>query len=153
MGGELRSLTGAPGFLIHAAKDPMSAHLDRIQVVKGWVEGGTQREHVYDVAWAGQAEGNRKPDAQGRVPRVPDTVDPTTAMYTNEHGSATLSAVWTDPEFDPSQRAFYYVRVLEIPTPRHSLLDAVALGIDPAETGRALSIQERAYTSPIHYRP
>ena len=153
MGGELRSLTRAPGFLIHAAKDPMSAHLDRIQMVKGWIEGGTQREHVYDVAWAGQAEGKRKPDAQGRVPRVPDTVDPTTAMYTNEHGSATLSAVWTDPDFDPSERAFYYVRVLEIPTPRHSLRDAVALGIDPAETGRALSIQERAYTSPIHYRP
>ncbi|MEO1915188.1 MAG: DUF3604 domain-containing protein, partial [Myxococcales bacterium] len=64
-----------------------------------------------------------------------------------------LSAVWTDPDFDPSQRAFYYVRVLEVPTPRHSLRDAVALGIDPTETGRALSIQERAYTSPIHYRP
>ena len=153
MGGEVRSLTSAPGFMIHAAKDPMSAHLDRIQMVKGWIEGGTPREHVYDVAWAGQAEGKRKPDSQGRVPRVPDTVDPTTAMYTNEHGNATLSAVWTDPDFDPSERAFYYVRVLEVPTPRHSLLDAVALGIDPAETGRALSIQERAYTSPIHYQP
>ena len=153
MGGELRSLTSAPGFLIHAAMDPMSAHLDRVQMVKGWIDGGPLRERVYDVAWAGQAEGKRKPDAQGRVPRVPDTVDPTSATYTNKHGSATLSAVWTDPDFDPSVRAFYYVRVLEVPTPRHSLRDAVALGIDPAETGRALSIQERAYTSPIYYRP
>ena len=90
-----------------------------------------QRVHVYDVACAGQAEGKRKPDSQGRVPRVPDTVDPVTAMYTNEFGSATLSAVWTDPDLDPSERAFYCVRVLEVPTPRHSLLDAVALGIDP----------------------
>jgi hypothetical protein len=153
MGGELRSLTSAPGFLIHAAKDPMSAHLDRVQMVKGWMEGGTPHERVYDVAWAGQATGKRKHDALGGVPGVPDTVDPTTARYTNEHGSTTLSAVWTDPDFDPSQRAFYYVRVLEVPTPRHSLRDAVALGIDPTETGRALSIQERAYTSPIHYRP
>jgi hypothetical protein len=153
MGGELRSLASAPSFLIHAAKDVLSAHLDRVQLVKGWIEGGTLRERVYDVAWAGQAEGKRNPDARGRVPRVPDTVDRTTAMYTNEHGSATLSAVWTDPDFDPSERAFYYVRVLEVPTPRHSLFDAIALGIDPAETGRALSIQERACSSPIHYRP
>jgi hypothetical protein len=84
---------------------------------------------------------------------VPDTVDPGTATYTNEFGASTLTALWTDPDFDARDEAFYYARVLEIPTPRHSLRDAIALGIDPAETGHPVSIQERAYTSPIWYRP
>lgn len=91
--------------------------------------------------------------ADGRVPPVPDTVDLETATHSNEYGAATLAAVWTDPDFDPSERAFYYVRVLEVPTPRHSLFDAIALKIDPKATGYPSSIQERAYTSPIHYRP
>lgn len=150
MGGELIGpLASAPSFLIHAAKDPKSAHLDRVQVVKGWLEAGGTREKVYDVVWAG----DRTPGANGTVPAVPNTVDAATATYTNEHGEPALSAVFTDPDFDPAERAFYYVRVLEVPTPRHSLRDALALQIDPAETGHPVSIQERAYSSPIHYRP
>jgi hypothetical protein len=149
MGGELVASTAPPRFVIQAAKDPKSAHLDRVQMVKGWLSGGTTHEKVYDVVWAGE----RKPEPDGRVPAVPDTVDPETARYTNEFGATTLSALWTDPDFDAQAEAFYYVRVLEIPTPRHSLRDAIALGIDPAETGHPLSIQERAYTSPIWYRP
>jgi hypothetical protein len=149
MGGELTALQAPPSFLIHAAKDPKSAHLDRVQMVKGWLADGATHEKVYDVAWAG----DRVAGADGRVPPVPDTVDPETADYTNEHGAPTLAAVWTDPDFDPTLRAFYYVRVLEVPTPRHSLRDAIALQKDPGETGHPNSIQERAYTSPIHYQP
>ena len=149
MGGELAALSGAPTFLVHAAKDPRSAHLDRVQMVKGWLTPTGTREQVYDIAWAG----DRTPGPDGRIPPVPDTVDTTNATWTDEHGVPALATVWTDPEFDPTQRAFYYVRVLEVPTPRHSLRDAIALGIDPAETGHPSSIQERAYTSPIHYRP
>ena len=149
MGGELRGLTFAPSFLIHAAKDPKNANLDRVQMVKGWVSGGATYERVYDVVWSGE----RIAAEDGSVPAVPDTVDPVTGAYTDEHGASTLGAVWVDPDFDPSQRAFYYVRVLQVPTPQHSLLDAIALQIDPAETGHPVSIQERAYTSPIHYRP
>ena len=149
MGGELGRLEAAPSLVIEAAKDPRSAHLDRIQVVKGWLAGGETHERVYDVVWAG----DRSRGADGSVPRVPDTVDPATGAYSNEHGAATLSAIWSDPDFDPAAPAFYYVRVLEIPTPRHSTLDAVALGIPAESTGHPVSIQERAYSSPIHYRP
>jgi hypothetical protein len=149
MGGELGASAASPRFVIQAAKDPRSAHLDRVQMVKGWLAGGTTHEKVYDVVWAGE----RTPGADGRIPAVPDTVDPKSARYTSEFGATTLSALWTDPDFDPQADAFYYVRVLEIPTPRHSLRDAIALGIDPAETGHPVSIQERAYTSPIWYRP
>ncbi|MBW2273343.1 MAG: DUF3604 domain-containing protein [Deltaproteobacteria bacterium] len=149
MGGELRSLEEPPSFLIRAAKDPKSAHLDRIQMVKGWLAAGESFERVYDVVGSGA----RVPGSDGRLPRVPDTVDSATGEYSNEHGAATLAALWTDPDFDSAQPAFYYVRVLEIPTPRHSTLDALALGIAPEETGQPISIQERAYTSPIHYRP
>jgi hypothetical protein len=157
MGGELSASQIAPSFLIHAAKDPNSAHLDRVQMVKGWLGPAETHEQtheqthekVYDVVWAG----DRQPGSDGRVPALPDTVDIENATYTNEFGAATLAALWTDPDFDPSQRAFYYVRVLEVPTPRHSLRDAIALQVDPAETRQATSIQERAYTSPIHYRP
>ena len=120
-----------------------------MQVVKGWLEGEGTRETVYDVAWSGK----RQPDERGRVPAVPDTVDPKTGSYSNEFGAATLTVVWKDPDFDPLAPAFYYVRVLEVPTPRHSLLDALALGVDPETTGQPHSIQERAYTSPIFYRP
>jgi hypothetical protein len=136
--------------LIHAAKDPLSGNLDRIQVIKGWLNAaGKAEERVFDVTWSG----DRKPDATGKLPSVGNTVDIKTAGYTNAIGAAQLAAVWQDPEFDPGQRAFYYVRVIEIPTPRHTLYDAVALGIDVEETKQPATIQERAWSSPIWYTP
>ncbi len=150
MGGELDSTSRgkAPTFLIMAMKDPAGANLDRIQVVKGWVDGtGAPQEKVFNVAWSG----DRQPDAAGRLSPVGNTVNLETGGYTNAIGAAELSTVWTDPQFDPAQSAFYYVRALQIPTPRHTLLDAIALGIDPAETGHPATIQERAYSSPIWY--
>jgi hypothetical protein len=149
MGGELRRLASPPSFVIAAIKDPVSADLDRVQIIKGWMRGGESHEKIYDVVWSGDRE--RGP--QGNVPRVPDTVDATTGSYSNEYGAATLTGVWKDPDFDPDESAFYYVRVLEIPTPRHSTLDAVKSDFDVSETGQPISIQERAYSSPIHYRP
>lgn len=149
MGGLLERLGAAPSFFIQAAKDPKSAHLDRIQMVKGWFADGETHEKVYDVVWSG----GRTRGADGRIPVVPDTVDPKTGEYSNEYGAATLASVWVDPDFDPAAPAFYYVRVLEIPTPRHSTFDALALGIAAEGTGHPVSIQERAYSSPIHYQP
>jgi hypothetical protein len=136
--------------LIRAVKDPRHANLDRIQVVKGWVDDeGLPQEQVYDVALSDE----RVPGADGKVPPVGNTVDLTTAYWTNDIGDAELTAVWTDPDFDRSKRAFYYVRVLQIPTPRATLYDAIALGLDVAETGNPATIQERAYSSPIWYTP
>lgn len=136
--------------LIHAVKDPAGANLDRVQVVKGWLDdSGESHERVFDVVWAG----DRRPDARGILPAVGNTVDLSSATYTNSIGAAQLAVVWTDPEFDPELPAFYYVRVLEIPTPRHQVYDAVALGMDAAETGYATTLQERAYSSPIWYTP
>jgi hypothetical protein len=152
MGGDLTAAPPgrAPSFLVQAAKDPMSGNLDRIQIVKGWVDAaGASHERVYDIAWSG----NRRPGADGKVPAVGNTVDVATATYTNTIGAAQLATVWQDPQFDPAQEAVYYARVLEIPTPRHSLFDALALGIDPSETGQPATIQERAYSSPIWYTP
>lgn len=152
MGGDLSNAPRgkAPSFLIHAVKDPISGNLDRVQVVKGWLDGaGRTHERIYDVAWSG----NRKPDAKGKLPAVGNTVDIQRVTYTNTIGAAQLATVWTDPDFDPSQRAFYYVRVLEIPTPRHTVYDAVALGIDVKDTRQPATIQERAYSSPIWYTP
>tara|TARA_R110000823_G_scaffold295738_3_gene415566 strand:- start:14226 stop:16130 length:1905 start_codon:yes stop_codon:yes gene_type:complete len=148
MGGEL-SQNSPPSFMVVAAKDPVGANLDRIQIVKGWLttEGKT-REKVFNVAWAGE----RSLDAQGRLPAVGNTVDLRTGAVSNSIGAAELSAVWTDPEFSPGEPAFYYVRVLQIPTARHSLLDAIALGMEHAE-GHPDTLQERAYTSAIWYRP
>jgi hypothetical protein len=151
MGSDLKAPTGkAPSFLVMASKDPKSGNLDRIQIVKGWLDGsGKQQEKVYDVAWSG----DRKPDATtGKLPPVGDTVNAATAEYTNSIGAAELATVWTDPDFDPSERGFYYVRVLEIPTPRWSTIDAVRLGV-PVPKGLPVSIQERAWTSPIWYTP
>ncbi len=140
----------APSFLIHAVKDPIDANLDRIQVVKGWVGAdGTAQERVYNVAWSD----GRRLGSDGGLPAVGNTVDLATGLYTNDIGTAELVTVWTDPDFDATQRAFYYVRVLQIPTPRNSTYDAIALGIDPEETGHATTIQERAYSSPIWYTP
>jgi hypothetical protein len=151
MGSDLKAPAGkAPSFLVMASKDPKSGNLDRVQIVKGWLDGrGKQHEKVYDVAWSGE----RKPDPKtGKVPPVGDTVDAATAQYTNSIGAAELATVWTDPDFDPAERAFYYVRVIEIPTPRWSTIDAVRLGV-PVPKGLPVSIQERAWTSPIWYTP
>jgi hypothetical protein len=140
----------APTFLMYAVKDPEGANLDRIQLVKGWVDAeGKTHEKVYDVVWSGGRE--RGPD--GKLPPVTDTVDLATAKYDDTEGAAALYGFWSDPEFNPEQQALYYLRVLQIPTPRHTLYDAVALGIDPNETGHPPTIQERAYTSPIWYTP
>jgi hypothetical protein len=150
MGGALppRPVAGAaPSFLVAALKDPRSAHLDRIQLVKGWLGAdGATHEEVFDVAWSG----GRERDASGRLAPVGDTVDRAAATWSDTIGAPELRAVWSDPAFDPAARAFYYVRVLEIPTPRHSLYDAVALGRELPE-GVPTVIQERAYTSPIWY--
>ncbi|MFN4020317.1 MAG: DUF3604 domain-containing protein [Erythrobacter sp.] len=148
MGGELTDTGRAPTFLISALKDPDGANLDRVQVVKGWVDAsGTARERVYDVVWSDIAK--RPRTARGLTP-VGDTVDRKTATYTNTIGAAELRTTWTDPDYAKGQRAFYYVRVLEIPTPRWTLFDAVRFGFEL--TGDALKdavAQERAYTSPI----
>jgi hypothetical protein len=150
MGGELNGLVDeSPGFMVRALKDPVGANLDRVQIVKGWInESGQTSEKVFNVVWSDQ----RQVDASGALPAVGNTVDITTARYSNDIGAPQLSAVWHDPEFDPAQAAFYYARVLQIPTPRHSLYDAIALGQEHAE-GFPDTIQERAYTSPIWYHP
>ena len=150
MGGELDPQeSSAPVFLVHAMADPKSGTLDRIQIVKGWVdEAGEANEQIFDVAWSSpdrmQADGSLRP--------VPNTVDLETGAWSNDAGAATLTAAWRDPEFDPAVTAFSYVRVLEVPTPRHSLLDKLALGGD-VDTRRPHTVQERAYSSPIWYRP
>ena len=140
---------GAPRFLVYAQRDPMGANLDRVQVIKGWLDArGKPREKVYDVAWSG----GRKPGANGKLPAVGDTVDLAIPSWTNTIGAAELGSVWTDPEFDPTLRAFYYARVIEIPTPRWTAYDRVKFKLDlPAEV--PLKTQERAYTSPIWYNP
>jgi len=151
MGGDLTAQQHleSPQFLIRAAKDPLGANLDRIQVVKGWVDrDGSQFEQVYDVVWSD----NRSLSADGKLPDVGNTVDRNTATYDNSIGAAELVARWTDPQFDPTQRAFYYVRVLQIPTPRHSLYDKIALQKMQLENGPE-TLQERAYSSPIWYNP
>jgi hypothetical protein len=151
MGGDLtRAPTGArPGFLIRAMRDPEGANLDRVQVVKGWLEAdGTAREQVCDVAWSG----DRKPGKHGDVPPVGTTVNVADASYTNAIGAPFLQAFWTDNDFDPARRAFYYVRVMEIPTPRWTTYDAKVFGVKIPE-GAPVDVQERAYTSPIWYTP
>jgi hypothetical protein len=140
----------APTFLISALKDPNEANLDRIQIIKGWIDKeGDPQEKIYNVAMSD----GRTVGSDGKVKPVGNTVDIKTATYTNSIGDTGLVTVWTDPDFDSLQRAFYYARVLQIPTPRHTLYDAIALGIDPEETGNPATIQERAYTSPIWYTP
>ena len=151
MGGDLPEMPAAakaPTFAFWALKDPNSANLDRIQIVKGWYQQGYAYEKVYDVAWSD----GRQPGADGKVPSVGNTVDIKNASYTNSIGDVELSAVWTDPDFDPSHHAVYYARVIEIPTPRWTTFDAKALGIDPP-ADVAPSLQERAWSSPIWYTP
>ncbi|MEM1235591.1 MAG: DUF3604 domain-containing protein [Pseudomonadota bacterium] len=151
MGGDLR-LTGgeAPDFLVYSLRDPIGANLDRIQIVKGWIdaETGEAMEKVYDVAWGG----DRAPDADGKLPPVGNTVDLSIPSWSNSIGAAELGAVWTDPDFDPAESAFYYARVIEIPTPRWTAYDAVKFGAEMPE-GTQMITQDRAYTSPIWYAP
>ncbi len=145
--------------LIRAVKDPLGGNLDRVQVVKGWVDAsGQTHEKIFNVAFAHEdrsaADGGtlRELTSTGELTTIGSTVDESVPTYTNTIGAAELSTLWSDPEFDAEQRAFYYVRVLQIPTPRHSLYDAVALQIEAPEEAPA-TIQERAYTSPIWYSP
>lgn len=149
MGADLKPGTGAPDFLVWAQKDPQGANLDRVQIVKGWYDGGELKEKVFDVVWSSPE--TRKLSG-GKLPPVGDTVDVATASYKNSIGAPELSAVWTDPEFKAGQKAFYYVRVLEIPTPRWVLFDALRY---KAKLGPDVRVkdQERAYTSPIWYSP
>ncbi|WP_233155374.1 DUF3604 domain-containing protein [Sedimentitalea arenosa] len=138
-----------PGFLVAALKDPLSGNLDRIQIVKGWVDGnGEMQEKVYDVVWSG----DREPGADGKVPLVGSTVDVANATWANTIGSSDLITVWQDPDFDPAQRAVYYARVLEIPTPRWTAYDAAYFGNTPGPEV-TMVVTERAYTSPIWYSP
>ena len=153
MGSDLKSAVDgkAPTFLIGALKDPNSGNLDRVQIVKGYLnDDGKAEERIYDVA----VSDDREIDANGRCKTpVGSTVDLKTGNYTNTIGDAQFATTWTDPDFDPNKRAFYYVRVLEIPTPRYSLIDSIALGIGWQETNRPATIQERAYSSPIWHTP
>ena len=151
MGGDLRQAPAgkSPTFLAAALKDPMGANLDRIQIVKGWLDSaGALHEKVHDVAWSG----NRKPGADGKLPSVGSTVDVANATWTNSIGATELITVWTDPDFDVAELAFYYVRVIEIPTPRWTAYDAKRFGVTAAP-GTRMTVTERAYTAPIWYTP
>jgi hypothetical protein len=151
MGGDLTAAPAgkAPSLLIRALRDVDGANLDRIQVVKGWLDAnGKTEEKVYDAVWSG----DRKPGSDGKLPPVGNTVDEATATYKNTIGTPLLLGRWQDPDFDPKQRAFYYVRVLEIPTPRWTTYDAMFFHVKRPD-GAPVSIQNRAYTSPVWYTP
>jgi Protein of unknown function (DUF3604) len=149
MGGVMSASAAAPTCTVYASKDPQGANLDRIQIVKGWVDAkGEPRDKVFDVAWSGQ----RKKGTNGKLPSVGNTVDLKKATYTNDIGAAELMGSWTDPEFDPKRPALYYVRVLEIPTPRWTTYDAVRNKL-PLLKDVPATVQERAWTSPIWYTP
>ena len=144
-----RSGDGAPNFLIAALKDPYSGNLDRVQVIKGWLNAdGTRGEKVYDVAWSG----DRTPGADGKLPSVGNTVDVANATWTNTIGAPELLTYWQDPDFDPDQRAFYYVRVLEIPTPRWTAYEAKRFQVEMTDNV-PMTTTERAYSAPIWYTP
>ncbi len=149
MGGTIDKASKAPTFTVWAAKDPNGANLDRIQIIKGQVDAkGEPQDKVIDVVWSG----DRKRGGDGKIPPVGNTVDLTKATYANTIGSPELMGTWTDPDFDPARPALYYVRVLEIPTPRWTTYDAVRnkLALLPDVPS---AIQERAWTSPIWYTP
>jgi hypothetical protein len=154
MGGDLTVMPAkakAPSFAVWALKDPESGNLDRIQIVKGWYNKlGHPQETVHEVVWSD--EDKRQPGGDGKVPAVGNTVDIKTAIYKNSIGDSQLSAVWKDPDFDPTQHAVYYARVIEIPTPRWTTYDAVKLGVEPPKSVPA-TLQERAWSSPIWYTP
>ncbi len=141
---------GAPSFMIQALKDPDGANLDRTQVIKGYLtEDGELKEKIYDVAFAG----DRKPDASGKLPPVGNTVDVMKATYTNNIGDAIQEVVWSDPDFNPAERAFYYVRVIEIPTPRWTAYDRARFDLKDLSPEIPMVTQERVYSSPIWYYP
>ncbi len=151
MGGELSTAPAGkvPTFMFYSLRDPIGANLDRIQIVKGWLDKkGKTHEKVYDVAWSD----NREPNADGKLPAVGNTVDLEAASWSNTIGASELATVWTDPDFDPEQAAFYYGRVIEIPTPRWVVYDKVRLGANIPDEAKLIQ-QERAYTSPIWYNP
>jgi hypothetical protein len=151
MGGDLQAAPAgkSPSFLVAAMKDPIGANLDRIQIVKGWLDAkGELHEKVHDVVWSG----DRQPGPDGKLPSVGNTVDVANANWTNTIGAPELISVWQDPDFDAKLKAFYYVRVIEIPTPRWTAYDAKRFGVKPLE-GTRMTITERAYTSPVWYNP
>jgi hypothetical protein len=151
MGGDLGSAPSgkSPTFLVAAMKDPIGGNLDRIQIVKGWMDSrGNLQEKVYDVIWSG----DRSPDANGKLPSVGNTVDVENATWTNTIGAPELITVWEDPDFDAAEHGFYYARVIEIPTPRWTAYDAKRFSVTPLP-GTKMTITDRAYTSPIWYAP
>jgi hypothetical protein len=151
MGGDISAAPAgaAPIFVTSALKDALGGNLDRIQIVKGWVDAaGKLQEKIYDVAWSG----DRKPGADGKLPAVGNTVDVANATWTNSIGESQLAAIWKDPDFDAALPAFYYARVIEIPTPRWTAYDQKRFGIKMADNVPMI-ITERAYTSPIWYTP
>jgi hypothetical protein len=153
MGGDLRSAPAdkAPSFLIWVLRDVDGANLDRIQIIKGWLDSsGKTEEMIYDVAWSNPQQ--RRPGADGKLPPVGNTVNVQQASCTNAIGAPALEVYWRDPAFNPAERAFYYVRVIEIPTPRWTTYDSKFFGVKLPDDVPA-SIQERAYTSPIWYTP
>jgi hypothetical protein len=152
MGSDLPALpadAGPPMFAIWAVKDPNGANLDRVQVIKVWEDGGQQKEQVYDVAWSG----NRQRDSKtGKLASVGNTVDVSTGKYANTIGAVELMVLWTDPGFEPQHAAAYYLRVLEIPTPRWPTLLAAQYGLSPPKELPAAE-QQRGWSSPIWYTP
>jgi hypothetical protein len=152
MGGDLPRAAAngkSPSFLVAALKDPYSGNLDRIQIIKGWLDAnGKKQEKVYDVVWSG----DRAPGNDGKLPPVGNTVDVKNATWKNSIGSPELIGVWQDPDFDPNELAFYYARVIEIPTPRWTAYEAKRFGIEMSNEVPMIT-QERAYTSPIWYTP
>ena len=149
----IKDLAKAPSFAIWAMKDPESGNLDRIQMVKAWADpaNGYPKEAIYELAWS-EADKRKLDPNTGKIPPVGNTVDIKKATYTNDIGDSELTAEWTDPAFDPTVPTAYYVRVLEIPTPRWSTYDAAKLGVEPPKEVPA-TIQERAWSSPIWYTP
>jgi hypothetical protein len=150
MGGDLTNAPSgkAPAFIIRALRDPDNANLDRVQMVKGWLDGNETHERIYDVACSdGRAIVNRRCERP-----VGSTIDLSVPSYTNTIGDPLLTAHWVDPDFDPDQRALYYVRVIEIPKPRWTAYDSVFFNVDMGEDTK-MTIQDRAYTSPIWYTP
>ncbi len=156
MGGEIVGVNDIgviPQILVKALKDPNQANLDRIQIIKGWIDGeGVTHEKIYEVAWSGQVNNSRQLNSQGKLERIQSNINLQNGQLKDSalvQGEAMLSALWQDPDFDSSQNAFYYARVLQIPTARHSLLDELAL--NESNTYKHKVIQERAYSSPIWY--
>ena len=144
------SFPASPSFIFSAFRDPTGANLDRVQIIKGWLDkSGKAHERIYDVAWAGARDINSN---NGKLPPVGSTVNFDDATYDNSIGETYLSGIWIDPDFDPELLSFYYCRVIEIPRPRWTLKDSVFFDI---ELSREIPkvVQDRAYTSPIWYIP